>query len=237
MVTNRSRVVTCASAPISTHGSGQSVNGCQRRCPSLVYGYGVSSVSRLTTWSGMPDAVVAQIVGGLGDLDDLAGVQEGAADVELHSASRAHAGSMKTPSASTVTPSASEIVPRAKTLTPSARSIHASATKRAQRRAAQVLHGDGSGEARLGQSLAGRLAEHVVEHQRADAAVHQAGRALVGRPEDELAPAAPVAVVAGRRPAARSGCTRRPRRCPAAAGARRRGSSLRPAWSVAAAAR
>lgn len=38
VLTNRSRVVTWASAPMSTHGSGQSVNGCQRRCPSLVYG-------------------------------------------------------------------------------------------------------------------------------------------------------------------------------------------------------
>ena len=53
MVTNRSLVVTCASEPTSTHGSGHSVNGCQRRSPSLVYGYGVFNVSRLTMWSGM----------------------------------------------------------------------------------------------------------------------------------------------------------------------------------------
>ena len=31
VVTNRSRVVTCARAPTSTHGSGQSVNGSHRR--------------------------------------------------------------------------------------------------------------------------------------------------------------------------------------------------------------
>ena len=54
VVTNFSRVVTCAIAPISTHGSGQSVNASHRRFPSLVYGYGVASVSRLITWSGMP---------------------------------------------------------------------------------------------------------------------------------------------------------------------------------------
>ena len=54
VVTNCSRVVTCAIAPIITHGSGQSVNGSHRRSPSLVYGYGVSSVSRLMTWSGIP---------------------------------------------------------------------------------------------------------------------------------------------------------------------------------------
>src|SRR5262249_31448660 len=74
-----------------------------------------------------PNAVIAQFVGGLGDLDDLPGVQEGAADIELHSASRAHAGLMKTPSASTVTPVVSESCPRAKALTPSLRSINASA--------------------------------------------------------------------------------------------------------------
>lgn len=54
VVTNRSREVTCASAPTSTHGSGQWVKGSQRRCPSRVYGYGVCSVSRFTTWSGTP---------------------------------------------------------------------------------------------------------------------------------------------------------------------------------------
>ena len=43
VVTKRSRVVTSAMAPIITHGSGQWVNGSQRRAPSLVYGYGVSA--------------------------------------------------------------------------------------------------------------------------------------------------------------------------------------------------
>ena len=54
VVTNFSRVVASAMAPMVTHGSGQCVNGCQRREPSFVYGYGVASVSRLTTWSAMP---------------------------------------------------------------------------------------------------------------------------------------------------------------------------------------
>ena len=36
VVTKRSRVVTIASAPISTHGSGQSVNASHRLLPSLV---------------------------------------------------------------------------------------------------------------------------------------------------------------------------------------------------------
>ncbi len=49
VVTNRSCVVTSAMAPIITHGSGQSVNASHRLLPSLVYGYGVCSVSRLIT--------------------------------------------------------------------------------------------------------------------------------------------------------------------------------------------
>ena len=53
------------------------------------------------------EAVVAEIIGGLGDFDDFARIEKRQADIELHPASRAHAGLMKTPSASTVTPSAS----------------------------------------------------------------------------------------------------------------------------------
>ena len=49
VVTNRRRCVTSAMAPIITQGSGQAVNASQRRDPSLVYGYGVCSVSRLMT--------------------------------------------------------------------------------------------------------------------------------------------------------------------------------------------
>ena len=56
---------------------------------------------------GNAHAVVAEIIGGLGDFDDLAGVEERRADIELHPASRAQAGLMNTPSASTVVPSAS----------------------------------------------------------------------------------------------------------------------------------
>jgi len=48
-----------------------------------------------------------EIICRLGDFDDLTGVEESRADVDLHPASRAHAGLMKTPSASTVGPSAS----------------------------------------------------------------------------------------------------------------------------------
>ncbi len=45
-------MVTAASEPISTHGSGQAAEKSQRRAPSGVYGYGVASSSRSTTWSG-----------------------------------------------------------------------------------------------------------------------------------------------------------------------------------------
>ena len=51
LVKKRSRSVAAAIAPIDTHGSGQGVNGSQRRDPSGVYGYGVFSSSRLITWS------------------------------------------------------------------------------------------------------------------------------------------------------------------------------------------
>ena len=61
--------------------------------------------------------------------------------------------------------------------------------KRSQWGPAQILHRNGPGEARLGHPLARGLPEDMVEKQGADPAVHQAGRALVGRPEDELAPA------------------------------------------------
>src|SRR5262249_3142261 len=70
--------------------------------------------------------VIAEFVGDLGDLDDLLGVQKRAADVELHSADRAHDGVMRMPSASTVRPSASERWPETKDLTPSVRSMAAS---------------------------------------------------------------------------------------------------------------
>src|SRR5699024_7473917 len=53
------------------------------------------------------DAVVAEFIGGPGDVDDLTGVEERGADVVLHGCPRAHAGMMNTPSAWTVTPSAS----------------------------------------------------------------------------------------------------------------------------------
>src|SRR6185312_3021969 len=93
-----------------------------------VLGVRVRGVQRLQVDNVVRDAdpVVAEFVGRLGKLNDLPGVQEGAADVELHCASCAQAGSMKTPSASTVTPSESEMVPRAKTLRPSLPSTHAS---------------------------------------------------------------------------------------------------------------
>ncbi len=51
LVKKRSRSVAAAIAPMDTHGSGQGVNGSQRRDPSCVYGYGVLSSSRLMTWS------------------------------------------------------------------------------------------------------------------------------------------------------------------------------------------
>src|SRR5262249_53714796 len=83
--------------------------------PSPVFGVRIRGVQGLEVDDvvGDPDAVIAEFVGGLGDLDDLPGIQKGAADVELHSASRAHTGMMNTPSASTVTPAASEMWPRA----------------------------------------------------------------------------------------------------------------------------
>lgn len=96
--------------------------------PLPVLGIGVGGLQGLQVDHVVrdPDAVIAQLVGGLGDLDDLRGVEEGAADVELHGTSRAQAGLMKTPSACAVTPSASDRNPRAKALTPSVRSTQAS---------------------------------------------------------------------------------------------------------------
>ena len=70
MVTKRSRVVTIASAPINTQGSGQSVNASHRRLPSLVYG--IRRLQRLEVDDvvGYAEAVIAEIICGLGDFDD-----------------------------------------------------------------------------------------------------------------------------------------------------------------------
>ena len=69
VVTNFSRVVTCAIAPTSTHGSGQSVNGSHRRFPSRVYGYGVDERLQVHRLIRNAHTVIAQIVCGLGDFD------------------------------------------------------------------------------------------------------------------------------------------------------------------------
>ncbi len=56
---------------------------------------------------GDAQAVVAEIVCSPGDFDDFTRIEKSHADVDLHPASRAHAGLMNTPSASTVGPLAS----------------------------------------------------------------------------------------------------------------------------------
>ena len=151
--------------------------------PLPVLGVRVRRLQRLQVDHVIGNAhpVIAEIVCGPGHFDDLTGVQERGADVELHALSRAHAGWMNTPSASTVGPSASAMKPFAYVLIPSTRSIQASARSRPQRCAAQIPARNRPGEQRLGQPCAGHLAEDVVEDQRAHAAVHVAGRALVGR--------------------------------------------------------
>jgi hypothetical protein len=84
VVTKCRRVVACASAPTNTQGSGQSVNGWPAAlsvpCVRVRRGqrFQVDDVIRNA------DPVVAEIIGGLGDLDDFAGLEEGWADIELH---------------------------------------------------------------------------------------------------------------------------------------------------------
>src|SRR6185369_18097318 len=60
--------------------------------------------------------------------------------------------------------------------------------QRTQGGATQVAQRNGAGELRLGQPVAGRLAEDVVEHQRADAAMHPSRRPFIRAAEVELAP-------------------------------------------------
>ena len=67
-----------------THGSSHGVNGSQRREPSAVYGYAVCEDLEVDHVIGQAEAVVPDLVGRLGEGDDLGELHEGRADRKAH---------------------------------------------------------------------------------------------------------------------------------------------------------